>query len=80
MAKYETVSGIFEVNDNDIDRFFNKFPSATKVGVEPEIVEGEVDYDYDRSKGIRYKSDSYGKILDDIAYGVDWFIGRQYNR
>ena len=31
MAKYETVSGVFEVNDNDLDRFFDKFPSATKV-------------------------------------------------
>ena len=33
MAKYETVSGVFEVNDNDLDRFFDKFPSATKVDI-----------------------------------------------
>jgi hypothetical protein len=31
MAKYETISGVFEVKDSDLDRFFKKFPSATKV-------------------------------------------------
>ena len=31
MAKYNTVSGVFEVKDSDLDRFFDKFPSATKV-------------------------------------------------
>jgi len=28
MAKYETISGVFEVKDSDLDRFFEKFPSA----------------------------------------------------
>ena len=40
MTKYETVSGIFEVDDNDVDRFFNKFPSATKVVKEKEFSTG----------------------------------------
>ena len=28
----------------------------------------EVGYDYDRSKGIRYEADSYGKYIDNFAY------------
>ena len=42
MTKYETVSGIFEVDDNDVDRFFNKFPSATKVGVNQRLLKGRL--------------------------------------
>ena len=30
----------------------------------------EVDYEYDRSKGIRPKKGSHGKVLDNIMYGV----------
>ena len=32
--------------------------------------EREVGYDYDRSLGVRFENDSYGKILDNIAYGT----------
>ena len=35
-----------------------------------ESYEREVKYDYDRSLGVRFENDSYGKKLDNIAYGT----------
>jgi hypothetical protein len=32
--------------------------------------EEEVGYDYDRSKGIRFKKDTYGEYLDNLAYKI----------
>jgi hypothetical protein len=32
--------------------------------------EREVSYDYDRSKGVRFQNDSYGKYLDNFAYNI----------
>ena len=36
--------------------------------------EREVGYDYDRSLGIRFENDSWGKILDNVAYGTDQVV------
>ena len=34
----------------------------------------EVSYDYDRSKGIRLKNESYGKIIDDFVNNIGEFV------
>ena len=42
---------------------------ATGTNIEPGYYK-EVGYDYDRSQGVRFAHDSYGKFLDNIAYSV----------
>ena len=89
-ATLKDLQSFAQQNNIDFDTYMDSMRQAGMVEIQPEKDEvktgvaygdyggeislEEVDYEYDRSKGVRYKSDSYGKILDDIAYGVGNYI------
>ena len=80
MEQYIFEGTTYNVAPNRVNDFLAKYPNAEKVeddGVKRDALGRsleEVDYEYDKSKGIRYKSDSYGKFVDDIAYGIGNFV------
>jgi len=80
MEQYIFEGTTYNVAPNRVNDFLAKYPNAEKVeddGVKRDALGRsleEVDYEYDKSKGIRYKSDSYGKFVDDIAYGISDFV------
>ena len=56
--------------DEDGNRLYYKPGGSDSAGskIKPGYYK-EVNYDYDRSLGIRFDHDSWGKVLDEIAYG-----------
>ena len=59
----------FIVDDDGGRMYFG----SSNFGGEPTYLK-EVDYDYDRSKGIRFKADSYGKVIDNVAYKIGDYV------
>jgi hypothetical protein len=81
---FDNEEGYFLQNEVDLDEI-NKIDYIDRKPLEYKLDEGgrrlyfdprtqqfekEVKYEYDRSNGIRFASDSYGKILDNIAYST----------
>ena len=65
--------------DNDGRRLYYKSGGSDALGtnIDPGFYK-EVKYNYDRSYGVRFEHDSYGKVLDDVAYTIGNAIqGRQ---
>jgi len=61
--------------DNEGNRLYYKAGGTDATGsrIEPGFYK-EVEYDYDRSLGVRFEHDSYGKILDNVAYGANTVV------
>ena len=66
-----------KANQGKLNKLEYKLDSdGTRMYLDPKSNEykREVKYDYDRSTGVRFDQDSYGKILDNVAYGTDTFF------
>ena len=65
---FDAVSMQFDIGD--YEEFESKLVDPKDVAKKIPKLDWEVDYEYDRSKGIRPKKDSYGKYIDDAIYKI----------